>query len=58
MSKKIKTIQEELWRENKQPSDIHDWIHAQNKQPSDIHEWIREQNQADQKGEKTNEKIN
>jgi hypothetical protein len=52
MSKKTKTVQEELesMRENKQ--DIHEFIHGQSGQPSDIHEWIEMQNQADQKGEK------
>ncbi len=58
MSKKIKTVQEELEsrRENKQ--NIHEWIREQSGQPADIHEWIEMQNQAEQKGEKTNEKIN
>ncbi|HXG84819.1 MAG TPA: hypothetical protein VNI84_12420 [Pyrinomonadaceae bacterium] len=55
MSKKAKTVQEELElrRENKQ--DIHEWIHKQSGQPADIHEWIKTQNQTKQKGEKTNE---
>ena len=58
MSKNAKTVQEELElrRENKQ--DIHEWIREQSGQPADIHEWIEMQNQADQKGEKPNEKIN
>jgi hypothetical protein len=58
MSKKTKTVQEELElrRENKQ--DIHEWIREQSGQPADIHEWLETQNQVKQTGEKTNEKIN
>ncbi len=60
MSKKTKTVQEELesMRENKQ--DIHEWIREQSGQPTDLHEWLqmqREQNQAEQR-RKNNEKIN
>jgi hypothetical protein len=57
MSKKIKTVQEELesMRENKQ--DIHEWIREQSGQPADIYEWIETQNKAEQR-RKNDEKIN
>ena len=57
MSKKIKTVQEELesMRENKQ--NIHEWIHGQSGQPGDIYEWIETQNKAEQR-RKNDEKIN
>jgi len=57
MSKKIKTVQEELesMRENKQ--NIHEWIHGQSGQPADIYEWIETQNKAEQR-RKNDEKIN
>ncbi len=57
MSKKIKTVQEELEsrRENKQ--NVHQWLREQSGQPADIHEWIHEQNQAEQR-RKNDEKIN
>jgi phage regulator Rha-like protein len=44
-NKNTKTVQEELPRETKQ--DIHEWLREQNRQPSDIHEFIHQQKQAE-----------
>jgi len=58
MSKKIKTVQQELesMRETKQ--SIYEWLFDQNKQPADVYEFIENANQLTKTGEKNNEKIN
>ena len=55
MSKKIKTVQQELesMRENKQ--SIYEWLFDQNKQPADVYEFIENANQLTKTGEKNNE---